>query len=118
MRGLSAPALRSSSPGSSESAWPVRPSGERLINPARDQFAIVGLGTREYSRASNGRSAASLAVEACHTAVSDAGLGTGDIDGVVGTIVPTKQLQTSLGLPSVTCGPTVTPSFGFHSSAP
>jgi len=57
---------------SSESGWPLR-----------DQFAIVGIGETEYTRA--GRASQpefSLACEAVSKAVDDAGLGLADVDGL------------------------------------
>ena len=55
-------------------------------NPMRDEIAIVGLGSTDFVRDALGRSAASLAAEACTAAIRDAGVEKGDIDGVVGAL--------------------------------
>jgi len=51
-------------------------------NRLRDAAAIVGIGATEFSKAS-GRSEMRLAVEACETAINDAGLEPSQIDGMV-----------------------------------
>jgi len=51
-------------------------------HPFRDATAIVGIGRTEYSKDS-GRSELTLACEAAHAAIADAGLSMTDIDGVV-----------------------------------
>jgi acetyl-CoA acetyltransferase len=83
-------------------------------NPVKDQVAIVGLGTTEYSRALENRSAASFAVEAGQAAIRDAGIRRDDVDGLCGSIVPTKQMQSALAIPDVTWWSDVLPPFGLH----
>ncbi|MGO9382525.1 MAG: thiolase family protein [Mycobacterium sp.] len=74
--------------------------------PARDQVAIVGIGTTPFSRDS-GRSELSLVVEACQNAIKDAGLTRDDIDGLSGDIFRNEIVQSALGIPeagwSVSC---------------
>jgi acetyl-CoA acetyltransferase len=74
--------------------------------PARDQVAIVGVGTTPFSRDS-GRSELSLVVEACQNAIRDAGLRRNDIDGLSGDIFRNEIVQSALGIPetgwSVSC---------------
>ena len=48
----------------------------------RDKYAIVGVGETEYSRNSE-RTTRHMAVEAIRTAMNDAGLGPGEITGVL-----------------------------------
>jgi acetyl-CoA acetyltransferase len=48
----------------------------------RDRYAIVGIGMTEFSRDS-GRTTRALGVEAVRAAMVDAGLGAGDIDGML-----------------------------------
>jgi len=48
----------------------------------RDKYCIVGVGETEYSRGS-GRTTRALAVEAVRNAILDAGLGPGDVDGML-----------------------------------
>ncbi len=48
----------------------------------RDKYCIVGVGETEYSRASN-RTTRALAVEAVRNAILDAGLTSGDVDGMM-----------------------------------
>jgi acetyl-CoA acetyltransferase len=75
-------------------------------NPARDEVAIVGVGTTPYRRDS-GRSELSLLLEACTNAIDDAGLTKHDIDGLSGDVMPTELVQGALGIPacswSVSC---------------
>lgn len=75
-------------------------------NPMRDEVAIVGLGSTEFSRDAGGRSPASLGAEACIAAIRDAGVEKGDIDGIVGALEPgaprPNQMAAILGLDSVT----------------
>ena len=75
-------------------------------NPIRDEIAIVGLGSTEFTRDAGGRSSASLACEASIAAIRDAGLTKEDIDGVVGALEPgaprANQLISALNLPNVT----------------
>ena len=48
----------------------------------RDKYAIVGVGETEYSR-NSGRTTRHMAVEAIRNAMEDAGLGPGDVDGMM-----------------------------------
>ena len=43
-------------------------------NPMRDEIAIVGVGSTEFSRDAGGISAAQLGAEACINAIRDAGI--------------------------------------------
>jgi acetyl-CoA acetyltransferase len=67
------------------------------------ETAVAGIGQTEFSK-NSGRSETQLAGEAILTALADAGLGTGDIDGLVSfTVDPVEEteLARSLGIPSV-----------------
>ena len=55
-------------------------------NPMRDEIAIVGVGSTEFSRDVGGISAAQLGAEACINAIRDAGIEKREIDGVVGAL--------------------------------
>ncbi len=48
----------------------------------KDQYAVVGIGMTEFSRDS-GRTTRALGVEAVRSAMLDAGLGAGDVDGML-----------------------------------
>ena len=48
----------------------------------RDKYAVVGVGETEYSR-NSGRTTRHMAVEAIRSAMQDAGLGPGDVDGMM-----------------------------------
>ena len=52
-----------------------------MTHPLKDQAAIVGIGATEFSKDS-GRSELQLAVEAIKAALDEAGLKTGDVDGL------------------------------------
>ena len=52
------------------------------MNSLRDRYCIVGVGETEYSRDSR-RSTRAMAVEAVRTAVLDAGLSPGEVDGML-----------------------------------
>ena len=75
-------------------------------NPIRDRVAIVGLGSTGFSRDAGGRSSKALACEASIRALRDAGLGAGDVDGLVGAAEPggpsPSAMSAALGLPRVT----------------
>ena len=66
--------------------------------------AIAGVGFTEYSLDS-GRSVLSLALEACQSAMDDAGLAPQDVDGIlefnVGDSVPTESVAAGLSLPEI-----------------
>jgi acetyl-CoA acetyltransferase len=68
----------------------------------RDKYAIVGVGTTDYS-ANSGRTVRSLAIEASANAIADAGLKPADIDGLVSynfnDSVPAIAVATGLGIP-------------------
>jgi len=69
----------------------------------RDQAAIAGIGQTEYSRRS-GRTVAALACQAIKSALDDAGLPAGDVDGLVrfdADLVGEAALIGSLGLTNV-----------------
>ena len=75
-------------------------------NPMRDEIAIVGVGSTEFSRDAGGISAAKLGAEACINAIRDAGIEKSEIDGVVGALEPgsprANQMAAILGLESIT----------------
>lgn len=71
-------------------------------NPARDQVAVIGVGTTPYRRDAGGASALALACDAARQAIGDAGVTRDEIDGICGTSVPTVSVQAALGLASVT----------------
>ena len=75
-------------------------------NPMRDEIAIVGLGSTDFSRDSGGTSAAGLAAEACINAIRDSGIDKSEIDGVVGALEPgaprANEMSTILGLKDIT----------------
>ena len=48
----------------------------------RDRYCIAGVGETEYSH-SSGRTTRAMAVEAVRAAMRDAGLGAGDVDGMM-----------------------------------
>jgi acetyl-CoA acetyltransferase len=52
------------------------------FKPFRDRCAVAGIGRTDFSR-NSGRSELTLACEAAHAAIADAGLTVNDIDGVV-----------------------------------
>jgi acetyl-CoA acetyltransferase len=72
------------------------------VNPVRDQVSFVGVGSTGFARDATGRSRTDLALEACVAAITDAGLGAADIDGVVGTAPAAHAIAGALGLPEVT----------------
>ena len=80
-------------------------------NPARDEVAIVGVGTTPYRRDGGGKTATGLACEAARGAIRAAGLSAGDIDGIGGTSVPTATVQAALGIPSVSWWANSVPPF-------
>lgn len=67
------------------------------------ETAIVGVGYTEFMKRSN-RTTLSLAEEACRKAISDAGLGADEVDGVISFALndssPTQAVATALGLTS------------------
>lgn len=73
-------------------------------NPVKDQVAIVGIGSTGFSRR-NDRSALALALDAATRAIRDAGLGAGDVDGVISIAEPgaptPQKVASSLGLDMV-----------------
>lgn len=74
-------------------------------NPAKDAVAFVGLGTTGFSRHGN-RSSLELTLDASTRAIRDAGLGPGDIDGVIVVAEPgappPPDVIAALGLTEVT----------------
>ena len=83
-------------------------------NPAKDQVAIVGVGLARYSRDNTGRTLTGLALEACRSAIADAGLEAPDIDGICGSSVPFWDVQSSLGIPETTWGANPRVPFAFQ----
>lgn len=73
-----------------------------MRNPVRDQVAIVGVGTTEYSR-NSGKTRGGLVVEACRNALVDAGLRAEDVDGLCGSAFQAspQYVQQGLGLPAI-----------------
>jgi acetyl-CoA acetyltransferase len=67
----------------------------------RDKYCLVGVGETEYSRAS-GRTTRAMAVEAVRKAMLDAGLGSGDVDGMMsyqnGDSTPANWVAPDLGI--------------------
>ena len=84
--------------------------------PAKDQVAIVGIGSTGFSRDAR-RSSAGLAADASIAAIRDAGLQRDDIDGVVVSAEPgapaPHQLASILGIPTITHHTRPTPVAGF-----
>lgn len=74
-------------------------------NPIKDQVAIVGVGSTGFSR-SDDRSPLALGLGAATAAIRDAGLGAGDIDGIVAIGEPgapaPHTFAAALGLTDVT----------------
>ena len=71
-------------------------------NPIKDRISFVGVGSTGFARNAAGRSRTDLALEACITAITDAGLTAEDVDGVVGTAPAAHRIAEDLGLPEVT----------------
>jgi acetyl-CoA acetyltransferase len=74
-----------------------------MSHPLAGSTAIVGIGQTEFSKAA-GRSETQLASEAIVAALADAGLSTGDVDGLVSyTIDPVEEteLARALGLDEI-----------------
>ncbi len=61
-----------------------------MVANITDKAAIAGIGSTEFSKHS-GRSDLSLAVEACKTALDDAGLKVSDVDGMVTFTMDTNE---------------------------
>ena len=84
--------------------------------PAKDQVAIVGIGSTGFSRDA-GRSSAGLAADASIAAIRDAGLDRSDIDGVVVSAEPgapaPHAVASMLGIPTITHHTRPTPVAGF-----
>ena len=74
-----------------------------IRNPVKDKVAIVGVGTTKYARDLGGKTAGTLAIEACKNAILDAGLTAKDIDGICGPAggVTLQNVQEGLGIPAV-----------------
>jgi acetyl-CoA acetyltransferase len=90
-------------------------------NPAKDEVAIVGVGTTPFSRSLPGRTGPSLALEASRNAILDAGLTASDIDGIAASAMPYYGsgganpvfLQEALGIPETTWDGTVAIPFPY-----
>jgi acetyl-CoA acetyltransferase len=61
-----------------------------MVANITDKAAIAGIGSTEFSK-NSGRSDLSLAVEACKTALDDAGLKPSDVDGMVTFTMDTNE---------------------------
>ena len=70
-------------------------------NALRDKYCIVGVGETEYSRGSS-RSTRAMAVESIRNAMSDAGLNSQDVDGLMsyhlGDSTPSTTVMYDLGI--------------------
>ena len=90
-------------------------------NPAKDQVAIVGVGTTQFARTLPGRTGPSLALEASRNAILDAGLTAADIDGIAASAMPLYGsggagpifLQEALGIPETLWHATVAIPFPY-----
>ena len=69
-------------------------------NPGKDQVAFASAATTGFRRDSGEVTPASLALDACVTAIKDAGIGADDINGLVGA--NPQYIQSSLGIPHLT----------------
>lgn len=81
------------------------PRGRTLPIDMTERAAITGVGYTELTKRS-GRSVLDLATEACRRAMSDAGLGPSDVDGVASfsvmhDSVPCQAVATTLALPGL-----------------
>lgn len=69
----------------------------------RDKYAIAGIGYTDFTKKS-GRTVRSLATEACHKALGDAGLGVGDVDGIISfhfnDSAPAIGVASEMGVPA------------------
>jgi acetyl-CoA acetyltransferase len=82
--------------------------------PAKDQVAIVGVGSTPHVRDA-GVTARTLALRACRDAIRDAGLTAADIDGVAGsTEVQAWEIASGLGLPELRWWINTPIPFTFH----
>jgi len=61
-----------------------------MVDSICDKAAIAGIGSTEFSK-NSGRSELSLAAEACHAALEDAGLKSTDVDGLVTFTMDTNE---------------------------
>ncbi len=71
------------------------------MNSLRDKYCIVGVGETEYSHKS-GRTTRAMAVESVRSALNDAGLKPGDVDGMMsyqnGDSTPSTGVAPDLGI--------------------
>lgn len=69
----------------------------------KDKYAIAGIGHTAFTKKS-GRTVRSLASEACHEALADAGLGVGDVDGIISfhfnDSAPAIGVASEMGIPA------------------
>ncbi len=67
----------------------------------KDRVAFASVATTEFSKSSNDRTQASMAIDACVAAIRAAGLTAKDIDGICasGTSQEPKYIQSALGIP-------------------
>jgi acetyl-CoA acetyltransferase len=77
-------------------------TAQRSAYALKDKYAIVGIGTTDYS-AHSGRTVRALAIEASANAIADAGLKPADIDGIVSynfnDSAPAIAVATGLDIP-------------------
>ena len=66
-----------------------------MSNSLKDKYCIVGVGETEYSRGS-GRSTRAMVVEAIRNAMDDAGLGAGDVDGLMSYHLGDSTMSTTV----------------------
>ncbi len=69
-------------------------------SPGKDQVAFASAATTGFRRDSGEVTPASLALDACVTAIKGAGIGANDINGLVGA--NPQYIQSSLGIPHLT----------------
>jgi acetyl-CoA acetyltransferase len=68
----------------------------------KDKIAIVGVGTTGFYKDA-GKSVGALVLDACVSAIRDAGLNAADVDGISGSlVVPARYVQNGLGIPACT----------------
>lgn len=71
--------------------------------PIKDQLAFASAATTDFSKTSNDRTQAGMAIDACVAAIRAAGLTAADIDGISasGTSPEPKFIQSALGIPRI-----------------
>lgn len=71
-------------------------------NPMKDKVAFASAATTGFVAHNSGRSQASLAAEACISALRACGLTAADVDGICGSVPSAPAMQATLGIPEVT----------------